>query len=112
MKAMVRAGGAGSATARRRRNTLPRLSVRDLCPSSCPRERRSIQRADRDRLSAPFGVRSDVRTRSGVINVSLDQCDPGQALHELIGDDRVRIANAADVKQRVGLSRYGSVPQS
>ena len=48
--------------------------------------------------------------RSGVINVLLGRCDLGQALHELIGDDRVRVANAAGVKQRVGLSRYRSVP--
>ncbi len=74
--------------------------------------RRSILRADRGRPSAPFGVRSDVRIESGVINVSPGRCDLGQALHELVGDDRVRVANAADVKQRVGLSRYRSVPQS
>jgi hypothetical protein len=44
--------------------------------------------------------------------VSLGECHFGQPPHELVGDDRVGVADAADVKQRVGLGRHRSVSQS
>jgi hypothetical protein len=69
----------------------------------CPDRESNRQRPDHQR---------SLRSTCAFRKVSLGECHFGQPPHELVGDDRMGVADAADVKQRVGLGRHRSVSQS